>query len=321
MQNFLRKVVLGILLCTDQVSSLFVLAPTYNNHLRNQARQKQQWRQYCQPKGRSWYGDRFSKDLILKGTRVGLFIQSILCPNRRYPFRRIYQRASFHKYRRISGSRRVLYVLRSKYAVIYWLAIFAVASIQVPPRPSCPSDNCKNPIQKVAETQLATLDPAGEREALFNRKNREGIKPGDILRVTFKTGEPFAGVCLNVRSRGIDTGFLLRNKLTKLSVEMWIKGYSPNVQSVEIVQRREKRARRARLTYMRFVSFKIALFKTLFLMFADIPSMMWVASMVLSGNIYARRLFWLVIAKNHLSSNARVSGKGKRCYWGNFLSY
>jgi large subunit ribosomal protein L19 len=32
---------------------------------------------------------------------------------------------------------------------------------------------------------------------------------------------------------------------------MWYKIYSPNVEGIEIVQRREKRARRARLTYMR----------------------------------------------------------------------
>lgn len=32
---------------------------------------------------------------------------------------------------------------------------------------------------------------------------------------------------------------------------MWFKLYSPNVEGIEVVQRREKRARRARLTYMR----------------------------------------------------------------------
>jgi large subunit ribosomal protein L19 len=32
---------------------------------------------------------------------------------------------------------------------------------------------------------------------------------------------------------------------------MWYKIYSPNVEGIEVVQRREKRARRARLTYMR----------------------------------------------------------------------
>lgn len=32
---------------------------------------------------------------------------------------------------------------------------------------------------------------------------------------------------------------------------MWFKIYSPNVEGIEVVQRAEKKARRARLTYMR----------------------------------------------------------------------
>jgi large subunit ribosomal protein L19 len=32
---------------------------------------------------------------------------------------------------------------------------------------------------------------------------------------------------------------------------MWYKIYSPNVEGIEVVQRKERRARRARLTYMR----------------------------------------------------------------------
>lgn len=36
-----------------------------------------------------------------------------------------------------------------------------------------------------------------------------------------------------------------------MGVEMWYKIYSPNVEGIEVVQRREKRARRVRLTYMR----------------------------------------------------------------------
>lgn len=34
-------------------------------------------------------------------------------------------------------------------------------------------------------------------------------------------------------------------------MEMWYKIYSPNIEGIEVVKRREKRARRARLTYMR----------------------------------------------------------------------
>jgi large subunit ribosomal protein L19 len=56
---------------------------------------------------------------------------------------------------------------------------------------------------------------------------------------------------MNIRRRGVDTGILLRNELTRVGVEMWYKIYSPNVDGIEIVQRRAKRARRARLTYLR----------------------------------------------------------------------
>lgn len=44
---------------------------------------------------------------------------------------------------------------------------------------------------------------------------------------------------------------LLRNQLTRVGVEMWYKIYSPNVEGIEVVQRGKKRARRARLYYMR----------------------------------------------------------------------
>lgn len=64
-------------------------------------------------------------------------------------------------------------------------------------------------------------------------------------------GDPFAGVCINIRRRGIDTAILLRNELTRVGVEMWYKVYSPNVEGIEVVQRRRKRAHRARLYYMR----------------------------------------------------------------------
>lgn len=58
---------------------------------------------------------------------------------------------------------------------------------------------------------------------------------------------------MNIRSRGVDTAVLLRNELTRVGCEMWVKVYSPNVEGVEVVQRSEKRKRRARLYYLRYV--------------------------------------------------------------------
>lgn len=119
---------------------------------------------------------------------------------------------------------------------------------------------CKDPVAKVTESQLETLDPKGERKALFDyRRNPRSVKPGDIVRVTFKNGDPFNGVVLSIKLRGIDTSFLLRNELTRVAVEMSVKVFNPNIQSVEIVQRAQRKIRRARLYYMRFVDHPINL--------------------------------------------------------------
>ena len=97
------------------------------------------------------------------------------------------------------------------------------------------------------------LDPTGARTRLFSPSNPDRVQPGDILLVRLKNGDPFSGVCLNIRQRHqpIDTAILLRNQLTRVGVEMWFKVYSPNVEGIEVVQRKEKRARRAKLYYLR----------------------------------------------------------------------
>jgi large subunit ribosomal protein L19 len=130
------------------------------------------------------------------------------------------------------------------------LALVASKIKSYPPPPSLAA-RCKDPISSLHKSQIAILDPSGERTKLFSRGNPEAAKVGDVLLVHLKNGDPFAGVCINIRRAGVETGILLRNELTKVGVEMWYKIYSPNIEGIEIVQRREKRARRARLTYMR----------------------------------------------------------------------
>ncbi|KAI6249116.1 54S ribosomal protein subunit img1, mitochondrial [Erysiphe necator] len=123
--------------------------------------------------------------------------------------------------------------------------------ITVFPPPPSPAQKCKEPIEYLNASQISILDPTGARTHLFSRTNSEAAKLGDLLLIKLRDGEPFAGVCINIRRRGVDTAILLRNHLTRVGVEMWYKIYSPNVAGIEIVQRRVKRARRARLTYMR----------------------------------------------------------------------
>ncbi|KAK4447019.1 translation protein SH3-like domain-containing protein [Podospora aff. communis PSN243] len=110
-----------------------------------------------------------------------------------------------------------------------------------------PSD----PLPHLHAAQIARMDPTGARTALI-AKTRQGARPGDILMVTHRRGgEPFSGVCMSIRRNGIDSAILLRNHLNKVGVEMWYKVYNKNVAGIEIVKRARKRARRARLTYLR----------------------------------------------------------------------
>lgn len=119
------------------------------------------------------------------------------------------------------------------------------------PSPRSARIACPDPISALTTLQLTALDPTGARTRLFSPLNAECAKVGDILLVRLKSGDPFAGVCLNIRRQGIDTAILLRNQLTRVGVEVWYKVYSPNVEGVEVVQRRARRARRARLYYLR----------------------------------------------------------------------
>lgn len=127
-----------------------------------------------------------------------------------------------------------------------------------------------NALAEAQNAHISVLDPSGNRTRLFARSNPEAPQPGDILLAIFKSGEPFAGVCLSIRRRGTDTAVLLRNTLMMTGVELWVKIYSPNVRGIEVVQRALKRARRARLFYMRFVVLALLIFFGFFQPFSNL---------------------------------------------------
>ncbi|KAF3770476.1 hypothetical protein M406DRAFT_31954, partial [Cryphonectria parasitica EP155] len=109
-----------------------------------------------------------------------------------------------------------------------------------------------SPIEAHHAYQIKKMDPSGTRTRLFSKQNPDSARVGDILLVTSKrAAEPFAGVLVGIRRRGIETAILLRGQLTKIGVEMWFKIYSRSVTGIEIVKRAKKRARRAKLTYLR----------------------------------------------------------------------
>ncbi|KAK7510473.1 mitochondrial 54S ribosomal protein bL19m [Phyllosticta citriasiana] len=123
--------------------------------------------------------------------------------------------------------------------------------IKTYPPPPTALAKCKDPVSLIEQRQITILDPKGVRTLLFDKQNKDAVRVGDIVLVRQKGGEPFSGVCLNIRRQGLHTGILLRNQVTRVGVEMWFKIYSPNVTAIEVVQRAKKRARRARLYYLR----------------------------------------------------------------------
>lgn len=127
----------------------------------------------------------------------------------------------------------------------------AKRQIIVHPPPPSERERCKEPIKVIEAQELARLDPTGARTRLFDRANKDRPMPGDILLVTFKSGEPFSGVIISIKGSGPLKAVLMRNQLTGIGMEMSVKVHSPDVQSMEIVQRAAKRARRAKLTYLR----------------------------------------------------------------------
>lgn len=125
--------------------------------------------------------------------------------------------------------------------------------IPVAPQIRSTRKQCPDPVSAITATQIAALDPTGARTRLFSPDNVDRARVGDILLVRQKSGDPFSGVCINIKQGDskIDSSILLRNNLTRVGVEMSYKIYSPNVEGIEVVQRKAKRARRARLYYMR----------------------------------------------------------------------
>lgn len=139
------------------------------------------------------------------------------------------------------------------------------------------------------------LDPKGARALLFERDNKEAVRVGDVLLVRQKNGEPFSGTCLNIRRQGLDTAVLLRNHVTRVGVEMWFKIYSPNVTAIEVVQRAKKRARRARLYYLRCV---ILSREVVLAGFVVVLSRSGADSWCITGNRATIRALWTTLSAN-----------------------
>src|SRR2546423_5909709 len=91
-----------------------------------------------------------------------------------------------------------------------------------------------------------------DRFQLFAKHGKDKIKPGDVLLVESYTSmssientspsskngvTTFAGICLCIRRRGVDTSFVLRNIILKVGVEQRFFINSPLIKSIQILSR------------------------------------------------------------------------------------
>jgi large subunit ribosomal protein L19 len=106
-----------------------------------------------------------------------------------------------------------------------------------------------------------------DRFNLFAKHGKNRIKTGDVLLVESYTSmtsiknlsdnsltkggtTAFAGICICIRRKGVDTNFTLRNIILKVGVEQKFFINSPLIKSIKILSRGEG-YRRAKLFYLR----------------------------------------------------------------------
>ncbi|CAG8541811.1 10948_t:CDS:2 [Ambispora gerdemannii] len=96
-----------------------------------------------------------------------------------------------------------------------------------------------------------------EHAKLLKKTGKDRIIPGDVLlvesytnRTNLSSVSTFAGICIAIRRRGIETSFTLRNVILKVGVEQRFAAFSPMIKSIKILARGEG-YRRAKLYYLR----------------------------------------------------------------------
>lgn len=111
----------------------------------------------------------------------------------------------------------------------------------------------KTIMDNIRESLFEKYDPSGWRRNLINKKNSDCLRSGDIIRVNYKNqpNNSFMGYVLAIDRNGPDSTILLRNKVTKIGVEMRISLFNPIIERIDIVKRPAKYNGRNRHYYIR----------------------------------------------------------------------
>ncbi|KAK9464364.1 translation protein SH3-like domain-containing protein [Lipomyces arxii] len=110
-----------------------------------------------------------------------------------------------------------------------------------------------HPIQLLETKYKETYDPTGWRRMLFDRSSPNRVRPGDVIKVLYEaqTNQVFQGTIMAIRRRGLDTSVRIRAEIAQVGVEMSVKVFGTSIRNIEFVSRGIRRARRAKLYYLR----------------------------------------------------------------------
>jgi len=117
------------------------------------------------------------------------------------------------------------------------------------------------------------LVPPEKREwlkTLFARNHSDRLLPGSVVSIT-QTHAPtaFTGVLISLRRKGLDSSITLRNVVQRVGVEIQVFLGSPHLKEIKVLQKADgksgsKRARRAKLYYLRDAPDKMSTISTNF---------------------------------------------------------
>jgi len=93
-------------------------------------------------------------------------------------------------------------------------------------------------------------------QTLFAHRSPSRLLPGAIVHLSLKRAPfTFSGVVIDIRRRGVETSFVLRNVVQRTGVEMRFFIASDNITDIRISRRADgkdgRRERRAKLYYLR----------------------------------------------------------------------
>ncbi|KZT58780.1 hypothetical protein CALCODRAFT_494482 [Calocera cornea HHB12733] len=128
----------------------------------------------------------------------------------------------------------------------------------IPPPPTPPTPQLKRGVGLMMHLRNTLPTPRAKEliEGLFAHRNPARARPGSIMSVTLKRAPfNFAGILMEVRHKGVDTTFVLRNVVHRTGVEMRFNVSSDNLLSVTLERNADgkdmRRERRSRLFYLR----------------------------------------------------------------------